>query len=132
MLLQALFDEIDTDCHGSIEDSELLVHLLKKGVDGPAIEQLFKALDINSDGHISRDEWRQGFSLYTSLAGDPRLVAPMTEPPNNIHPPVLMCRGSDWSFHVHNFEGKWELSAERPLVNSRPHYVHETKCASLL
>ena len=62
---QRLFDTIDTDRSGTIEDSELLVHLISQGVEEKVITALFRALDVNSDGSISRDEWRDGFELYT-------------------------------------------------------------------
>ena len=61
---ERLFDAIDTDRSGTIEDSELLIHLLSQGVEEKAITALFRALDVNSDGRISRDEWETGFELY--------------------------------------------------------------------
>ena len=62
---QRLFDAIDTDRSGTIEDSELLIHLLSQGVEEKVIPGLFRALDVNSDGRISREEWEMGFELYT-------------------------------------------------------------------
>jgi len=38
----------------------------------------------------------------------------------------LMCKGVEWGFQYHNFYGDWELSANDPLNNGRPHYVHNT------
>jgi len=38
----------------------------------------------------------------------------------------LICRGVEWGFQYHNFYGYWELSTEEPLINGRPHYVHNT------
>jgi hypothetical protein len=63
-----LFDEIDTDKNGTIEDHELLLHCVDKGMPEGAIAQLFQKLDVDSDGHISREEWTEGFSLYEFIA----------------------------------------------------------------
>ena len=60
-----VFDQIDTDGSGSIEDYELLTHLLGQGQDDWSIAELFKALDTNKDGRISREEWDRGFQQYT-------------------------------------------------------------------
>ena len=60
----AIFQQIDTDRSGSIEDHELLTHLLQAGQDDESISALFRALDTNEDGCISRAEWIQGFELY--------------------------------------------------------------------
>jgi outer membrane protein OmpA-like peptidoglycan-associated protein len=59
-----LFEQIDTDGSGTIEDHELLAHLAGQGQDDDSIDALFKALDVNGDGHISRDAWNEGFALY--------------------------------------------------------------------
>ncbi len=56
----AIFQQIDTDRSGTIEDHELLAHLLEAGQDDESISALFRALDTNKDGHISRAEWEQG------------------------------------------------------------------------
>ena len=44
----AIFDAIDTDRSGTIEDHELLTHLLQKGQPPDKIETLFRGLDVNS------------------------------------------------------------------------------------
>ena len=61
-----VFDEIDTDCSGTIEDHELLVYLLGKQRKDAEISALFSLLDTNEDGHISREEWRAAFPAYTA------------------------------------------------------------------
>ena len=38
----------------------------------------------------------------------------------------LMCKGVEWGFQYHNFYGDWEISELDPMVNDRPHYVHNT------
>ena len=53
----ASFAALDTDGSGMIEDHELLVHMNTKGQSSAQIETHFRALDVNKDGHISRDEW---------------------------------------------------------------------------
>ena len=60
----ALFDAIDLNRNGTIEDTELLLHLIKEGVDQETIDTLFRALDADDDGHITREEWKRGFGLY--------------------------------------------------------------------
>jgi hypothetical protein len=62
-----IFDTIDTDMSGTIEDFELLVHMVELGADQQSIDLLFKSLDVDGDGHISRDEWHQGFHHYSQL-----------------------------------------------------------------
>jgi Ca2+-binding EF-hand superfamily protein len=64
----ALFTAIDTDKSNTIEDYELLLHMLELGADQSSIDSLFKAIDVNGDGHISRDEWRQGFHHVAVVA----------------------------------------------------------------
>ena len=65
-----LFEQIDTDGSGTIEDHELLTHLLEQGKDDETIRALFRALDANKDGKITRDEWNAGFELYTRSMAD--------------------------------------------------------------
>ena len=62
--MDQLFDAIDADRSGTIEDSELLTHLIKHGHNEDTMAQLFRELDADRDGHITRAEWRQGYSKF--------------------------------------------------------------------
>jgi hypothetical protein len=62
---EKIFAQVDTDRSGTIEDHELLLHLLGTGVDEDSISELFRTLDAHRDGHISRDEWNMGFETHT-------------------------------------------------------------------
>ena len=106
-----LFDEIDTDKNGTIEDHELLLHCVDKGMPEGAIAQLFQKLDVESDGHISREEWTEGFSLY-------EFASQHTSPPA-----TRGGRGSTCSLSVYiegdiedddcNYEGERNAAAQR-------------------
>ena len=61
-----LFATIDTDENGSLSQEELLVYLLGAGVEHEEIGRIFKALDADSDGKITPDEWRAGYARYVS------------------------------------------------------------------
>jgi len=84
-LADIIFDMIDTDESGEIDAEELRMHFADKDTDenftstafrqvGQAsmesVESILKALDINSDGVISREEMREGFKNY-----DPRALS---------------------------------------------------------
>ena len=71
----AAFDAIDTDSSGTIEDYELLLHLVQKGHDATRIDALFRSLDVNADGHISRDEWNHGFEQFREMERDAAAAA---------------------------------------------------------
>ena len=47
---------------------ELLVACLERGVAEEEIATLFETIDLNGDGVISKDEWRQGFAKFTAAA----------------------------------------------------------------
>ena len=64
----SLFSIIDTNKSGTIESNELLLHLLVAGQEPEEIAQLFLGLDLDSDGVISQQEWRDGYQHYLSLA----------------------------------------------------------------
>ena len=60
----AIFEALDADRSGTIEQCELREYLLAAGRDQQTIDDLFRTLDANSDGHISREEWRHGVGRY--------------------------------------------------------------------
>lgn len=91
---RAIFDGIDEDGSGSIEDKELYSHLLDKGLDEQTISELFRRLDTNQDGHISRDEWKSGFEQYLLVAwraGGERIGDKIT---SNVHGNGVDCLAS--------------------------------------
>lgn len=84
-LADMIFDMIDTDASGEIDIEELRMHFADKDLDQnfastcfrqvgndsvANVNSVLKALDINEDGVISREEMRQGFQQY-----DPRVLS---------------------------------------------------------
>ena len=63
---QAMFRAMDTDGSGLLDASELQLRCSDFGMDDSAIDELFSALDANSDGMISLDEFTAGYDLFTS------------------------------------------------------------------
>ena len=57
----AIFDDIDTDKSGEIEPIELMLHLLGVGQEHESVSALFKVLDTDGNGSISREEFVAGF-----------------------------------------------------------------------
>ena len=64
----SIFAIIDTNKSGTIESSELLLHLLVAGQEPETIAELFLGLDTDQDGVISKDEWRAGYARFLNLA----------------------------------------------------------------
>ena len=63
-----------------LEASELLLHLLVAGQEPDEIATLFRAMDANGDGVISKEEWRTGFARFLALAHTPGAAAYPLEP----------------------------------------------------
>ena len=70
-LADLIFDMIDTDKSGEIDAAELKEHFLVTkplrdvgDSSDTSVESILKALDINSDGVISREEMRSGFNQF--------------------------------------------------------------------
>lgn len=63
-----LFSSIDTDRSGTVSVEELQQHL-KRGnkYSESAQANIFKMLDVNDDGEISKDELRDAFVQYSAL-----------------------------------------------------------------
>lgn len=80
ILADLIFDMIDTDGSGEIDTAELKEHLMKNGDPAElqlgrdafalSVDSILKALDLNSDGVISREEMRDGFEQY-----DPKVLS---------------------------------------------------------
>lgn len=64
----SIFAIVDRDGNGVIESSELLHHLLVAGQEVESIAELFRVLDTDADGVISREEWNAGFDRFLHLA----------------------------------------------------------------
>lgn len=64
----ALFTTIDEDGNGTISPIELRNHMEDKTDYSPrAMGNIFKLLDVNSDGEIEREELRDAFVKYSAL-----------------------------------------------------------------
>jgi Ca2+-binding EF-hand superfamily protein len=68
-----IFSVIDEDGSGSISQAELMSHMNKAGYANEAIAKIFKALDTNKDGFISKGEFRTGLVKFTQLQAAPGL-----------------------------------------------------------
>merc|ERR1711920_391567 len=66
MLADLIFDKIDTDSSGEIDLAELKEHYnqVNDSDDGitESAKSILTALDVNSDGKITREEMRAGFN----------------------------------------------------------------------
>jgi len=60
----AIFDQIDADKSGEIDSKELMMHLLGLGQEHETVSDLFRVLDTDGNGSISREEFIAGFDLY--------------------------------------------------------------------
>ena len=60
--INAMFDAIDADKSGAIDPTELMMHLLGVGQEHESVSALFKVLDKDGDGLISREEFVAGFA----------------------------------------------------------------------
>jgi cold shock CspA family protein/Ca2+-binding EF-hand superfamily protein len=67
LLADLVFDLIDVDGSGEIDPSELRQHFFSVSKDSSAVavHAILAALDIDSDGTISREEMREGVSNYS-------------------------------------------------------------------
>ena len=71
---RAIFGTIDADNDGSLSMDEMRDRLSDFGLDDQQIEQLFFALDTDSDGAVSRAEFIAGFGQFMACvqrAGGP-------------------------------------------------------------
>ena len=64
--LDAIFDAIDADKSGEIDQTELIMHLLGLGQEHESVSELFAVLDADGDGLISREEFIAGFDKLTA------------------------------------------------------------------
>ena len=64
----AIFAKIDTNGSGTIEPQELLLHLLEAGQEPETVAELFRSLDLNSDGLLTPTEWRAGYATFVDVA----------------------------------------------------------------
>ena len=60
----AIFDQIDADKSGEIDPKELMMALLGAGQEHETVSDLFRVLDTDGNGSISREEFIAGFDLY--------------------------------------------------------------------
>ena len=78
-----MFGCIDADKSGEIDSTELMMHLLGLGQEHESVSELFKALDTDGDGKISREEFIAGFDKVATFqrlqpgaaAGEPEAEA---------------------------------------------------------
>jgi len=62
-----IFDSIDTDDSGTIDDDELRNFLREKGYGDNAIDSIYSTLDVDRDGQITREELSDAFVRYSAL-----------------------------------------------------------------
>lgn len=68
-----LFNVVDRNGDEVISKEELGAHLLLAQYTEEAIEALFKLMDVNSDGEVSRAELRDAYVKHPSLRGAPAM-----------------------------------------------------------
>jgi Ca2+-binding EF-hand superfamily protein len=68
-----IFSIIDKDGNGYLELDELTNHLKPVGYTEKVINSIFKKMDMNSDGKISRQEFQGGMVLFAALQSAPGL-----------------------------------------------------------
>jgi Ca2+-binding EF-hand superfamily protein len=84
--LNRIFDVIDTDHSGTLDENEVKTYLRQEGVPESFLEQFWKEMlsmaDVNADGEISRTEWVRGASeVFTAAkrAGRAAFVTSFTD-----------------------------------------------------
>jgi Ca2+-binding EF-hand superfamily protein len=102
----AIFAVIDVDDSGEISRSELGGHLTAAGYTAAAVSKVFKALDCNSDGSISQEEFRDGFVQHAPLRNAPGLGDYRSEFVEEIHAEA----DAVYDGIVHNGDGEISLS----------------------
>jgi Ca2+-binding EF-hand superfamily protein len=68
-----IFSIIDKDGNGYLELDELSNHLKPVGYTEKVINSIFKKMDMNNDGKISRQEFQGGMVLFAALQSAPGL-----------------------------------------------------------
>lgn len=63
----SMFDLIDINKDGAISSAELHAHLLARGYSEDAVRAVFRSLDTDDDGELTREEMREGFLKYSML-----------------------------------------------------------------
>ncbi len=64
-----LFDIFDADGSGIISLQELRYRMSDWGYDDDTIEAIMLKVDLNNDGHVSWDEFLQGFDVIRHILG---------------------------------------------------------------
>ena len=63
-----LFDAVDANSDGMLQEDELRSHLLaRERYTDAAVDALFRSLDANADGEVSRPELRDAFLKYERM-----------------------------------------------------------------
>lgn len=81
----AIFVLIDKNGDGKVTLEELIEHMTKSGYGEDVVKKVFNKFDINSDGGISKEEFRTGLVQYSTLRAAPGLGSYNSEFVTEIH-----------------------------------------------
>merc|ERR1719237_866259 len=59
-----VFDVVDLDGNGVVDFDEMRQYLRTRGYTDTAVNAVFRGMDANSDGELSRTEFEDGFTKY--------------------------------------------------------------------
>ena len=117
----AIFDQIDADKSGEIDSKELMMALLGLGQEHETVSDLFRVLDTDGNGSISREEFIAGFDLYQKEEARLAAEAAPHRPEKN-EPSLLVATGQREKMvslnHVLNMSQAWPYSTGGGFVGS--------------
>ncbi|RJQ78855.1 hypothetical protein D5S17_12020 [Pseudonocardiaceae bacterium YIM PH 21723] len=67
---EATFDVLDTDGDGYLSQSEVTAIFLSAGLEPEIARMAFRSIDLDGDGRVDRDEWRQSVCSHFTATED--------------------------------------------------------------